>query len=134
VRVVLAFNEPALAVGELSARELNERHRKLAIGLARFGGHLDGLFFCPHVIDANCGCRIPGPGLYREIIRRFALEPADVLFLSASEEDCAGARAFSAPLLRIDPTAEERYDARSATGVCQSFMSAVDCILARADE
>lgn len=68
--VVVATNQSGLARGKLTLKELNRIHRKMHAHLARFGGVIEAIFFCPHGPDEGCACRKPAPGLFREIERR----------------------------------------------------------------
>ena len=45
---------------------------------------MDALFFCPHVADDACGCRLPAPGLLAQIAERYGAEPRH-LFVMASD-------------------------------------------------
>ena len=68
--VVTATNQSGLARGKLTLKELNRIHRKMHNHLAQYGGVVDAIFFCPHGPDADCACRKPKPGLFKEIERR----------------------------------------------------------------
>jgi D-glycero-D-manno-heptose 1,7-bisphosphate phosphatase len=39
--------------------------------LKPLGGHIDSIFFCPHVDSHACDCRKPLPGLMKEIALRY---------------------------------------------------------------
>jgi D-glycero-D-manno-heptose 1,7-bisphosphate phosphatase len=39
--------------------------------LKPLGGHIDSIFFCPHVDSHQCDCRKPAPGLMKEIALRY---------------------------------------------------------------
>lgn len=70
-RVVVATNQSGLARGLFTIDVLNAIHNKMHLALASEGGRIDGLFFCPHGPDADCGCRKPNPGLLQQISDRF---------------------------------------------------------------
>jgi D-glycero-D-manno-heptose 1,7-bisphosphate phosphatase len=69
--VVVATNQSGLARGLFDIEDLDAIHQKLHTELSRIGGHLDGIFFCPHHPEADCACRKPRPGLYQAIGQRF---------------------------------------------------------------
>jgi D-glycero-D-manno-heptose 1,7-bisphosphate phosphatase len=48
--------------------------------------------FCPHVIEAQCGCRKPAPGLLVEIARDARVEPREALFVGDAECDHEAAK------------------------------------------
>ena len=46
-------------------------HSKMDKLLQPLGGHIDCIFFCPHVDSHGCDCRKPAPGLLKEIALRY---------------------------------------------------------------
>lgn len=100
VRVVVASNQAGLGRGLFDIQALNGIHRKMHGLLSRLGGHLDGVFFCPHAPEANCECRKPKPGLYLDIIDRFAVAPSEVWVIGDRKRDLDPARLVGAnPIL-----------------------------------
>lgn len=81
---VVACNQPGLGGGLLDASTLNAIHAKLLRQLSAQGGRMDALFFCPHVADDACGCRLPAPGLLAQIAERYGVEPRH-LYVVASD-------------------------------------------------
>ncbi|SNX27889.1 D-alpha,beta-D-heptose 1,7-bisphosphate phosphatase [Polynucleobacter meluiroseus] len=70
-QIAIATNQSGLARGYFSIHDLHAMHNKMDKLLKPLGGHVDGIFFCPH-IDANaCDCRKPQPGLMKEIALRY---------------------------------------------------------------
>ena len=74
--VAIASNQSGLGRGLFDMAALNAMHAKLHQGLARVGGRVDAVFFCPHAPDAACACRKPAPGLFTQIYERYGVEPA----------------------------------------------------------
>lgn len=99
-RVVVATNQSGVARGLFGMAELNAIHQKLHALLARLGGQLDGIYFCPHGPDDDCPCRKPRPGLLREIAARHGLDLGGVPAIGDSLRDVEAARAVGAsPIL-----------------------------------
>jgi D-glycero-D-manno-heptose 1,7-bisphosphate phosphatase len=68
--------------------------------LERVGGHLDGIFFCPHAPKEHCDCRKPLPGLFRQISERYGVSMQGVPAIGDSVRDIEAARAVGArPIL-----------------------------------
>jgi D-glycero-D-manno-heptose 1,7-bisphosphate phosphatase len=86
--------------GTTTLDEVNRSHARLHNALARCGGHVDGIFFCPHTPDQPCECRLPAPGLLRSISLRFNAPLQDVVFFchSANGRE-AGIAAKAEPVL-----------------------------------
>lgn len=74
IGVAVATNQSGVGCGLFSYDDLNRIHAKFGAALARVGGHVDGIFFCPHAPESHCACRKPAPGLLRSISLRFGIE------------------------------------------------------------
>ena len=99
-RVVVATNQSGVARGLFGMAELNAIHQKLHGMLARLGGQLDGIYFCPHGPDDGCACRKPRPGLLREIAVRQGIDLAAVPAIGDNLRDLEAAMAVGAmPIL-----------------------------------
>ena len=98
--VVVATNQSGIARGYFDVSTLNAMHDKLHSVVNDAGGHIDGIFYCPHSPTDNCNCRKPLPGLLQQIEERFSLSVKDVPFIGDSLSDIECARAVNArPLL-----------------------------------
>lgn len=119
IRVVVATNQSGIGRGMFSLETLNAMHAKLLTSLARVGGHIDGIFFCPHSPDDGCSCRKPKPGLLLEIAERFAQSLSGVPFIGDSPSDLAAARAVGAEPILVRTGKGERTLGKSIdlTGV-----------------
>jgi D-glycero-D-manno-heptose 1,7-bisphosphate phosphatase len=100
-RVVVATNQSGVARGLFGMAELNVIHQKLHAALARLGGQLDGIYFCPHGPDDGCSCRKPRPGLLREIAARHGVDLAGVPAIGDSLRDLEAARAVGATAILV---------------------------------
>jgi len=99
-RIVIATNQSGLARGLFTIEDLNAIHRTLRWKLARLGGQIEAIFFCPHAPDAGCRCRKPATGLIDDIGRRLQTSLADVPFIGDSFKDVQAAQAVGAlPIL-----------------------------------
>lgn len=75
---VIASNQSGLGRGLFDMSMLNAMHAKLNQMLARHGGRIDAVFFCPHAPDAQCSCRKPLPGLFEQIGERYGVNLREV--------------------------------------------------------
>lgn len=100
-RVVVATNQSGVARGLFGMAELNAIHQKLHAALARLGGQLDGIYFCPHGPDDGCSCRKPRPGLLREIAARHGIDLAGVPAIGDNLRDLEAARAVGATAILV---------------------------------
>ena len=71
---VVATNQSGLGRGLFDMATLNAMHVKMNQLLAKQGGRIDAVFFCPHTPEDGCSCRKPLPGLFEQIGERFGVE------------------------------------------------------------
>lgn len=74
-RVVVATNQSGVTRDYFSLATLLDIHRHMQTELAKVGGHLDGVYFCPHRND-DCPCRKPNAGMLRQIAQDFSVDLA----------------------------------------------------------
>lgn len=96
IRVAVISNQPGVADGVLDPDQLNRVHARLHSALARVGGHLDAILFCPHAADADCRCRKPEPALLRSVSLRFGIPLQSAHFIGDNAADVGAARAARA--------------------------------------
>ena len=75
---VIATNQSGLGRGTFDMTTLNAMHLKMNQLLAKQGGRIDAVFFCPHGPEETCACRKPLPGLFVQIGERFGASLHDV--------------------------------------------------------
>lgn len=139
-RVAIATNQSGLARGLFDRTALEEIHEKLRQLLAELGGHVDGIFFCPHGPDADCDCRKPRPGLLLQIAETFSMDLEEVPVIGDSLRDLQSAIAVGAKPILVRTGKGERSLTRLAlesldvrlkeASVYQDLAEVVDAILA----
>lgn len=94
--VAIATNQAGISNGRLTLDDLNRVHGRLHTALARVGGHVDAIFFCPHTVHMGCQCHKPSPGLLRSISLRFGTPLNGVPVVGDTLADVAAAYAVRA--------------------------------------
>ncbi|MGY4827519.1 D-glycero-beta-D-manno-heptose 1,7-bisphosphate 7-phosphatase [Sphaerotilaceae bacterium SBD11-9] len=94
---VVATNQSGLGRGLFDMVALNAMHAKMNSALARVGGRVSAVFFCPHAPEDQCTCRKPLPGLYQQIGERYGVELANVPVVGDSVRDLEAAVAAGCP-------------------------------------
>jgi len=84
---VVATNQSGLGRGTFDMATLNAMHVKMNQMLAKQGGRIDAVFFCPHAPEDGCSCRKPLPGLFEQIGERFGVPLRDVPMVGDSLRD-----------------------------------------------
>ena len=115
---VVATNQSGLGRGTFDMATLNAMHTKMNQLLAKQGGRIDAVFFCPHAPDEACACRKPLPGLFEQIGERFGVSLEDVPVVGDTIRDLqAGAAVGCQPhLVRTGKGA--RLDAAQIEALC----------------
>ncbi|MBL4712780.1 MAG: D-glycero-beta-D-manno-heptose 1,7-bisphosphate 7-phosphatase [Gammaproteobacteria bacterium] len=90
--VVIASNQSGLARGYFDIQALTAMHEKMTGLLAKIGGRIDAIFYCPHGPDDACDCRKPKPGMLLDIGQRFNVSLTDVIFIGDTVSDIKAAR------------------------------------------
>jgi len=89
--VVIASNQSGLARGYFDIETLTAMHKKMEAMLAKVGGRIDAVFYCPHEPDDACDCRKPKPGMLLEIGQRFNVPLKEVIVIGDSVSDLKAA-------------------------------------------
>lgn len=95
-RVFIASNQAGIGRGLFDYDALfamNDRLQKL---VGEFGGRIDGVEFAPEHPDQATDMRKPGPGMLKDIARRFQVSLEDVFFVGDSHGDLVAARSAGA--------------------------------------
>lgn len=100
-KVVVVTNQSGIARKYFTEKDLNDIHEKMRNSLAEVGGHLDGIFVCPHGPEDNCTCRKPKPGLLIEVNRHFNIPPEKALLVGDSMRDFQAAKAFGCKFILV---------------------------------
>jgi len=95
--VVVASNQSGLGRGLFDMGTLNAMHVKMNQALARHGGRVDAVFFCPHTPEENCSCRKPLPGLMELIGERYGVALGGVPMVGDSLRDLLAGQAAGCP-------------------------------------
>lgn len=132
-RVVVATNQSGIARGLYTEDMLGQIHEKMTASLASVGGHLEGIFYCPHHPDEKCECRKPKPGMLHQIARQFQTDFSDALVVGDAKRDidCAHAVNCRAVLVRTGKGMRtlEYYPEWVVCPVFDDLSAVVDAIL-----
>jgi D-glycero-D-manno-heptose 1,7-bisphosphate phosphatase len=108
VRTVLVTNQRGVALGRMSAADLDAVHAELARALdAEAGARLDLVLHCPHD-EGACDCRKPLPGLVHQAVERVpAIDLARSAFVGDSWRDAGAAQAAGIPCVLLGEDAPD---------------------------
>jgi D-glycero-D-manno-heptose 1,7-bisphosphate phosphatase len=97
VATVVVTNQANIGRGVIDEGMLKRIHDKLRREIAAAGGRLDAILFCPDHPERATERRKPGPGMLREALDRFEIEPADALMIGDSLKDLEAGASLGCP-------------------------------------
>ncbi|HLF66220.1 MAG TPA: D-glycero-beta-D-manno-heptose 1,7-bisphosphate 7-phosphatase [Gammaproteobacteria bacterium] len=100
-QVVVVTNQSGVGRGYYDEQTLENIHQKMTRALAAVGGHLDGIFYCPHSPEDQCSCRKPKPGLLYQVAAMFPTDFTDAVLVGDSLRDYQAAQAVSCKFILV---------------------------------
>lgn len=109
---ICVTNQPAVAKGFMTFDDLKLVHWRLDADLAKSGGYLDDLLFCPHhpergfpnevvSLKIDCGCRKPKPGMLLAAAERHNIDLRQSYLIGDNMRDLWAATAVGMPSLLV---------------------------------
>ena len=92
-QVVVATNQSGVGRGYYSLDTLEAIHKKMQRELAKVGGCINRIYFCPHTPEMKCNCRKPQPGLLHSIANNFPEAFPNATFVGDSLQDIQAGQA-----------------------------------------
>lgn len=121
--LALASNQDQVFYGHLSAAMA----RRLLLDAAEAAtGHRPpegAARFCPHAMDAGCGCRKPAPGLLREAMAFWGVGPGATLFVGDAAGDREAARRAGVAFLHVRDLLAQSGVSRSTASIASGSSS-----------
>ena len=115
---VIATNQSGLGRGTFDMATLNAMHTKMNQLLARQGGRIDAVFFCPHSPEDDCHCRKPRSGLFEQIGERFGVQLKDVPVVGDSLRDLQAGAAVGCETHLVRTGKSALLDAAQLRALC----------------
>lgn len=117
-RVVIATNQSAVGRGLVDLRTVDRINQRIVATIAEFGGHVDGVYVCPHTPDDGCDCRKPRPGLLLRAARELSLDLSRSVMIGDAITDAqAGLAAGVHSLMVLTGRGTEHAEMRMANGL-----------------
>ncbi len=129
---IVATNQSGIGRGLLTRQDYERTERRLDQLLAAGGAALDAHFMCPHLpeIDGPCGCRKPGPLLYRQAAERFDIDLRESWWIGDRLRDVEPAGHFGGRGILVRTGPEPPSGDASEFAVAPDLAAAVETVLA----
>ena len=110
---IIVTNQPVIARGEVSFKQLDEIHNRIETLLGEKGAYLDAIYFCPHHPDSgfkgevkelkiDCDCRKPKPGMLIKAAEDFNIDLSKSYMIGDSDNDMKAGEAAGCRCIRIE--------------------------------
>lgn len=130
-RVFVITNQAAVNRRLLSPPALEAIHRQMIEEVARHGGQIEAVLYCPHRPEEGCACRKPRPGLIRQAELYYAARPVGGWLVGDHRDDIeAGLQAGCRPVLVLSGRTPQPPPDRPGLLVAADLREAVSLILA----
>lgn len=133
--IFVCTNQAGIARGRMSIETVEDIHRRMCSELARHGGHIEHVYYCPHGKDEQCACRKPRPGLLLRARDERGVDLSDALFIGDSITDiragqAAGVRSVLVLTgLGVEQLCDHYREAQNAFFVASNLAHATHAIL-----
>jgi histidinol-phosphate phosphatase family protein len=141
-RLVVLTNQPVIARGEATEREVAAIHRKLEWDLGKEGAYLDAIYICPHHPDRGfpgervelktpCECRKPGTKLLEQACHDLGIDAANSWIIGDQSRDIEMARraGLRSVLVRTGAAGRDGKFAASPDHIADDLTAAAAVIL-----
>lgn len=134
-RLIICTNQAGIARGSMSVETVEDIHLRMRTELARQGGHIEHVYYCPHGKDEQCRCRKPLPGLILRARDEHGIDLHDAIFIGDSMTDiragqAAGIRAILVLTgLGVEQLREHHHEAQDAFFITSNLGHATHAIL-----
>lgn len=136
-RLILASNQPGIALGRFSEAALAAVEEELARRLARHGVRLDAAYYCPHRPAEPgeappCACRKPQPGLLQRAALEHGIDLQRSWMVGDILDDVEAGHAAGCRAVLLDVGSETEWrdgPSRRPDFVARDFAAVAACIL-----
>jgi D-glycero-D-manno-heptose 1,7-bisphosphate phosphatase len=136
-RIVVCTNQAGVARGIIPVETVEDIHRRMIAEIAKAGGIIERVYYCPHGKDENCSCRKPRPGMLLRARNELGLDMHDALFIGDSISDIRAALAAGVhPILVLtglgmEQLREHSHEADGSFEIAGNLKQTVEIILQR---
>ncbi|MFT4561358.1 MAG: D-glycero-D-manno-heptose 1,7-bisphosphate phosphatase [Gammaproteobacteria bacterium] len=100
--IVVVSNQSGLSRGLFNIDQLNKIHALMIAEVAKLGGRIEAVFFCPHGPDDGCQCRKPNPGLLLNVGERLNVNLKQATFIGDRASDIEAGKSVGAKMVLVE--------------------------------
>jgi histidinol-phosphate phosphatase family protein len=92
--IYIISNQAGISKKYFTMKDLRTITKKMKKELAKRGGRITDVFYCPHRTEDNCDCRKPKAGLFKKALKRGKIDFKDTFFIGDNIKDVQAGRAI----------------------------------------
>lgn len=96
IKAVVVSNQSGVGRGYFTDRDVSAVNGRLSALLGERGARLDGIYYCPHRPDEECGCRKPKDGLFMKAAKEQGIDSGPLYVVGDKASDAGLARNIGA--------------------------------------
>ncbi|WP_285008302.1 D-glycero-alpha-D-manno-heptose-1,7-bisphosphate 7-phosphatase [Pedobacter faecalis] len=110
--LIIITNQGGIAQQRYSEETLAEMHQTLFGRFAQQGATITHAYYCPHhpTVSGECDCRKPKPGMLKEAIARYNIDPELSVMIGDKPRDVEAANAAGVRGILIEPDEQIDYE------------------------
>lgn len=120
---IVVTNQPVIARGECTLKELEHIHEKMETLLGKEGAYIDDLFYCPHHPDRgfvgerveykiDCDCRKPKPGMLLQAAEKYNIDIEASYMIGDDDRDIEAGRRAGCKVLKTETNVAFDFELR----------------------
>jgi len=101
--VAVITNQSCVGRGLAPLADIEEINARMVEAVAAAGGHIAGVYMCPHPKAQDCSCRKPKPGLIDQAARELGFDPSRAFLVGDAERDIEAGLARGCTTVLVAP-------------------------------
>ena len=109
-RIFVVTNQSGIGRGFYLEEDVEDIHCRMTAEIAKAGGEIEAIYYCPHHPDAGCECRKPKPGMLKRAAQKHNIDLSTAYFIGDTTTDIqAGKRAGTTTFLVLTGLGQQSY-------------------------
>ena len=108
-QLFVVTNQGGVGVGYMKDQELIDIHDKMVYELEKAGGKITEVKACIHHPKSNCACRKPKPGMIKDLVEAYDVDPNSSYMIGDREVDLEAGNAAGLKSLMVSDESDLAY-------------------------
>lgn len=140
---IIITNQPMVAKGFMTEKEVEGIHEKLQTDLAAHGQKIDAIYYCPHhpekgfegevpELKISCNCRKPKTGMIGKAQQDFNIDLVASFFIGDTTTDAKTAQNLGIPFVGVKTgygMKDDKYPLEKEFPIQKDLLGAIDFLL-----